>query len=265
MTITLLQTDISWMEADVNIQHATSAIEASPRSDLYVLPEMWATGFVTNPTDETHNQSMRALEWMVSESKQTDCRIAGSLAVKEEREGEEDVWRNRFFLASPDGNVEYYDKHHLFTYGGEDIHYSPGTDRTIIMTDEASILPQICYDLRFPVFSRNGKGEERYDIIIYVASWPASRQAAWDVLLRARAIENQCFVVGVNRAGKDPICSYAGGSCIIDPYGRNVISLNASGHVQTATAEVDMKMLARFRNKFPVLEDADIFGLKPNI
>lgn len=262
MTITLLQTDIRWMEAEANIDVAASAIESCPGSDLYVLPEMWATGFVTEPSDKTNEQSLRALEWMVRQADKADCRIAGSLAVKEAGEEDGEVWHNRFFIASPNGNVEYYDKRHLFTYGGEDIHYSPGTDRTIIMTDEASILPQICYDLRFPVFSRNGKGEERYDIIIYVASWPASRQAAWDVLLRARAIENQCFVVGVNRAGRDPICSYAGGSGIIDPYGRNVISLNSSGHAQTVSAEIDMEMLARFRNKFPVLEDADTFGLK---
>ena len=262
MTITLVQTEIQWMEADVNIHNATSAIESCPGSDLYVLPEMWATGFVTEPSDKTNEESLRALEWMTRQADRADCRIAGSLAVKEAGEDGAEVWHNRFFLVSPGGNVEYYDKRHLFTYGDEDVHYSAGTDRTSVMTDEANILPQICYDLRFPVFARNGKGEERYDIIIYVASWPASRQAAWDTLLRARAIENQCFVVGVNRAGRDPICSYAGGSCIIDPYGRNVISLNSSGHAQTASAEIDMEMLARFRNKFPVLEDADNFALK---
>ena len=150
--------------------------------------------------------------------------------------------------------MEYYDKHHLFTYGGEHNHYTAGDKRVVVEWRGVRILLEICYDLRFPIWSRN-RGD--YDMIIYVASWPTPRVEAWKALLVARAIENQCYVAGVNRVGDDPNCTYCGGSSIIDPYGRH-LAICADSCECEASAEIDMEALEAFREKFPVLKDADI-------
>ena len=148
-------------------------------------------------------------------------------------------------------------KKHLFTYGGEQMHYTPGTERVIVNFRGMRFLLQVCYDLRFPVWSRNRKD---YDAAIYVASWPTPRVEAWKALLRARAIENQCFVIAANRVGEDPNCQYSGGSAIIDPYGRTLAACE-DGQVCAAEAVMDMDELVAFRKKFPVLEDADPYTL----
>ena len=147
-----------------------------------------------------------------------------------------------------------YDKRHLFSYGHEDQFFTPGTQRTIVEYQGVRILLEICYDLRFPVWSRNRKD---YDMIIYVANWPTSRMSVWNTLLRARAIENQCFVAGVNRVGHDPVCDYSGGSMLIDAYGK-VVADCGTEQPCCKCAEIDMERLLAFRKKFPVLDDADI-------
>ena len=189
---------------------------------------------------------------MQRKAAERNCAIAGSVAVQENGK-----YYNRFYFVHPDGTVQHYDKKHLFTYGGEDKQFTAGTERVVVHYRGVRILLEVCYDLRFPVWSRN-LGD--YDMILYVASWPTPRVDAWSALLRARAIENQCYVAGVNRMGTDPACEYSGGSAIIDPYGKTMAECPWSCESE-ATAEIDMEKLAAFREKFPVLDDADSFSL----
>lgn len=254
MKLTLLQTDIAWNDAEANIATAERLMDLAPGADLYVLPEMWATGFDPAPTASTAAAAVRALDWMRHAAAYRRCAVAGSLAV--EAEGQ---MRNRFYFVTPD-DVRHYDKRHLFTYGGETAHYSPGRERVVVDWAGTRILLQVCYDLRFPVFARN-RGD--YDLLLYVANWPESRQAVWDTLVRARAIENQCYVAAVNRAGSDPACAYAGGTACIDAYGHTVAHAGTDGTEAVVTAETDLERLRRFRAKFPVLADADTFTVAP--
>ena len=224
---------------------------------LVVIPEMFSTGFATDPVGVAE-KNCESLEWMKSMAASTGCALAGSVATKVS-----DSYRNRFYFAKPDGEVTYYDKHHLFTYSGEHLRYTPGQDRTIVEWGGFRIMLQVCYDLRFPGFSRNSleaDGKAAYDLCIYVASWPESRSGAWKTLLRARAIENQCYVVGVNRVGSDPSCQYSGDSAIIDPYG-DTLAACAPFEECAASVTIDLKPLLDFRAKFPVLKDAD----KPDV
>lgn len=249
MRITILQRDIEWATPEVNRQRADEAIERNPHSDLYLLPEMFSTGFCTCPEGIAESVDSPTLQWMKAKAAQADAAIAGSVAVKD---GEK--YYNRFYFVKPDGSVTAYDKKHLFTYGGEHLRFTAGEERVVVEFRGVRFLLEVCYDLRFPIWSRN-RGD--YDMILYVASWPTPRVEAWSALLVARAIENQCYVAGVNRVGTDPSCEYCGGSVVIDPYGKCIASC-ARGEECEATAEVDMESLRAFREKFPVLNDADI-------
>ena len=249
MRITILQRDIEWATPEVNRQRADEAIDRNPHSDVYVLPEMFSTGFCTSPEGIAESVDSPTLHWMKAKAVQTNAAIAGSVAVKDG-----DRFYNRLYFVRPDGNVTYYDKKHLFTYGGEHLRFTAGEERVVVEFRGVRFLLEVCYDLRFPVWSRN-RGD--YDMILYVASWPTPRVEAWSALLVARAIENQCYVAGVNRVGADPSCEYCGGSVIIDPYGKCIASC-ADWQECEATADVDMESLRAFREKFPVLNDADI-------
>ena len=249
MKITILQRDIVWADPTRNVQRSDEAIDGNPGSDLYVLPEMFSTGFCTQPEGIAEPAENRTVSWMKSKASQTGAAIAGSIAVHEDGR-----YYNRFHFVTPDGNVTTYDKKHLFTFGGEHNRFTAGSERVIVAYKGFRILLEICYDLRFPVWSRN-KGD--YDMIIYVASWPTPRVEAWKALLTARAIENQCYVAGVNRVGTDPGNEYCGGSRVIDPYGK-VIASCEDGKEMEAWAEVDLNVLEAFRAKFPVLDDADL-------
>lgn len=251
MTITLLQQDIVWASPSANQEAAERAILAAPKSDLYVLPEMWSTGFATEPEGiaETDGSS---LHWMEQMAIRMDAAIAGSVATRVD-----DSYYNRFYFVKPTGEVSWYDKHHLFTYGGEHRRYTVGRQRVVVEWRGVRFLLQVCYDLRFPCFSRNRvQGDEAYDVALYVASWPTSRRLPWDTLLRARAIENQCYVCGVDRVGTDPACAYNGGTALIDAYGRTVAAC-PDGEVAALTASIDLEGLRAFRQKFPVLDDRD--------
>ncbi|MGN0053488.1 MAG: amidohydrolase [Bacteroides sp.] len=251
MTITLLQQDIVWASPSANQEAAERAILAAPKSDLYVLPEMWSTGFATEPEGiaETDGSS---LHWMEQMAIRMDAAIAGSVATRMD-----DSYYNRFYFVKPTGEVSWYDKHHLFTYGGEHRRYTAGRQRVVVEWRGVRFLLQVCYDLRFPCFSRNRvQGDEAYDVALYVASWPTSRRLPWDTLLRARAIENQCYVCGVDRVGTDPACAYNGGTALIDAYGRTVAAC-PDGEVAALTASIDLEGLRAFRQKFPVLDDRD--------
>lgn len=269
MKVAISQWNLLWADPEANVKKADQALAAVPEADLYVLPEMFSTGFCTEPegiaegceplglnedliTSGTGPKGPKTLQWMLSRAAQKNCALAGSFAIKEEGR-----FFNRFYFVCPDGKFASYDKRHLFTYGGEDKRFTSGKERVIVPWKGVRILLQVCYDLRFPVFCRN-RGD--YDMIIYVASWPSSRIEVWKTLLRARAIENQCFVVGVNRIGTDPSCEYCGGSAIIDAYGRTLAHC-PDGEESTVAAELNMEALTEFRKKFPVLEDGDGFEL----
>ena len=286
MKITIVQPDLAWCDPAANRAHLEKmigrALSAETSSEggsevgsplgaqsgeaplskfsepgLVVIPEMFSTGFATDPVGVAE-ENCESLEWMKSMVASTGCAIAGSIATKVS-----DSYRNRFYFAKPDGEVAYYDKHHLFTYSGEHLRYTPGQDRSIVEWGGFRIMLQVCYDLRFPGFSRNSldaDGRAAYDLCIYVASWPESRSGAWKTLLRARAIENQCYVVGVNRVGSDPSCQYSGDSAIIDPYGDTLAACTPSEEC-SASATIDLKSLLDFRARFPVLKDAD----KPDV
>lgn len=249
MKVTILQQDMVWEDVAENIRRADASIDSAPISDLYVLPEMFSTGFCTEPEGLAEPLDGPAVTWMKAKAFAKDAAIAGSVAVAENGK-----YYNRFYFVTPDGTVRHYDKKHLFTYGGEHYHYTPGDERVVVEYRGVRIMLEVCYDLRFPIWSRN-RGD--YDMILYVASWPSVRVAAWKSLLVARAIENQCYVAGVNRVGTDPSNEYCGGSTIIDPYGK-VIASCKDGVTMSASAEVDMEVLEAFRAKFPVLNDSDV-------
>ena len=253
MKIVVLQRDIVWAQPAENCRRCSDAIDRNPGADLYVLPEMFSTGFCTNPVGIAETTDSDTLKWMKAVAAEKDAAIAGSVAVTDG-----DNFFNRFYFVKPDGSVTHYDKKHLFTYGGEHHRFTPGEERVVVEWRGVRILLEICYDLRFPVWARN-RGD--YDMILYVASWPTPRVAAWSALLVARAIENQCYVAGVNRVGTDPACEYCGGTVVIDPYGKAIAEC-PMGEESEASAIVDMDALEAFREKFPVLNDADEFERK---
>lgn len=257
MKVTILQTDIAWAQPELNEKKAERLILNAPKSDLYILPEMWNTGFITNPDSTLKDgilqqhceSSCHSLEWMKDIAAGKNCAICGSIATRTDN----GKWVNRHYFVRPDRTVSYYDKRHLFGYGGEHTHFTSGNSRTVVEYNGLRFLLATCYDLRFPSWLRYN---DDYDAIILVANWPASRQNAWQILLRARAIENQCYVLAANRTGADKNCTYSGRSAIIDAYGMTVAQCNSKDE-QTITAEIDAERLDKFRNKFRVLDDRD--------
>lgn len=254
MNVTLVQYDVAWLDKAANMKIAGDMIAGCGVTDLIVLPEMFATGFCMDARKiaEPENGG-ELLAWMKRMAYEKNAAIAGSMAV--------DVGKgccNRLCFVTPDGVVEHYDKRHLFSYSEENLHYLCGKQRKIVEFRGVRILLQICYDLRFPVWSRNC-GD--YDLALYVASWPVNRIAVWDLLLKARAVENQCYVVGANRVGADPVCDYTGNSAIIHPYGKAMAELR-DGESGCVSAELDMEWLSGFRDKFPSLRDADKFHIE---
>lgn len=251
MVITLLQQDIVWADPEENQEAAYKAIKNAPKSDLYVLPEMWSTGFATEPEGIAEKEHS-SLNWMKQMAHRLDAAVAGSIATEEDGK-----FYNRFYFVTPDWKEVHYDKHHLFTYSGEQHRYTAGQEKVIVEWRGVRFLLQVCYDLRFPIFARNeAEGPNAYDVALYVASWPTSRRTPWDTLLRARAIENQCYVCGVDRVGCDPACEYNGGTAIIDAYGKTVAAC-PDGEISCITTELDLEKLFAFRKKFPVLGDRD--------
>jgi len=216
-------------------------------ADIYVLPEMFATGQYIDPSSVVQTMDGQIVEWMRSKSSELNAAVCGTLPVTENGK----VY-NRLCFCMPDGKMVCYDKHHLFSYSGESEHFTPGHDRVVVEFRGLRILLLICYDLRFPIFSRN---RDDYDAVIYPANWPDKRILAWDILLRARAIENQCFAIAVNRSGSDEFGFYPGHSAVIGPYGDSLVQTDE--RPQMVSTELDMELLTRFRAKFPVLEDAD--------
>ena len=250
MKVAVVQHAIRWGQREENLRQLTTLLDQQAGADLYVLAETFDTGFLA---DNQQDFPFGTILWMQEQARKLDAAVTGSVAIQDEQ----GKLRNRLFFVRPDGTYDYYDKRHLFGYAGETKAYVAGEQRVVTQWRGFRFLLQVCYDLRFPVFSRN-TGD--YDAIIYVANWPARRREVWQTLLKARALENQCFVVGVNRVGSDPACEYLGDSVVINAYGHIIASCNP-GIQEIAVATLDMQELQRFREKFPVLNDADDYQL----
>lgn len=249
--MSLIQCSIEWLAADRNRQSAEKFIAQCEGSDLVVLPEMFTTGFCTVPLCGAESGEP-TLKWMQQMAERYNVTLAGSVAV--EIVG---LYYNRMYFVRPDGSYEKYDKHHLFSFAGEHNHYRAGQERVIVELKGVRILLLICYDIRFPVWCRN-RGD--YDMILCVANWAKPRRMPWDTLLRARAIENLSYVCGVNIVGDDPTSYYTGGTAAINYKGDTIVMVEDEKE-GIATFDLDMEALEAFRERFPVLNDADKFRL----
>ena len=244
--------DMAWEDTDANLELLDVMLEQlEAGTDLVVLPETKSTGFTMQSEKYAEGEKGRAVRWMKSFAVRRNCHITGSLIY---REGKGPVY-NRLFWISPDGIEDHYDKRHLFRPGGEKENFQAGEERKLFRLGAFRILPQICYDLRFPVFSRN---RDDYDVMIYVANWPSSRQQVWETLTRARAMENQSYLLGCNRVGSDGTgVASSGGTCFIDPMGNEIHRMDSSPGI--LSCELDLEKLKDFRKKFPAWKDADSF------
>lgn len=259
VTVSALQAPLARGNPEANRQQFAEQISGAEPADVYVLPEMFASGFALAGNAIAEPQPGPSLAWMQQQAEAHNAAITGSLAIQQ---GEHCY--NRMYWVTPDGKVQHYDKRHLFRMAGEHQRYAPGCARKIVHWRGLRFLLQVCYDLRFPAFSRNFQQHSQgdYDVIIYVASWPAPRRKAWTALLPARAIENQAYVIGVNRSGEDHRGNLFSGDSAIYDYLGNTLS-TAEDRVSCAIhAELSLEKLNNFRNKFPVGLDADQFDFK---
>lgn len=261
LSITTIQTDLHWENREANLNMFTEKIRSiEGNTHVVVLPEMFATGFTMKPEQYAETMEGTAVSWMRMMAKEKNIILAGSLSIKE---GEE--FFNRFIWMLPNGQQGQYDKRHCFTLGGEDEHYSPGSKRVIASVGGWRINLQICYDLRFPVWARqqtqpdpDQEPSPEYDLIINVANWPEKRSNHWKTLLQARAIENQSYVVGVNRVGLDGNgLNHSGDSMVIDPFGEILYHCSAKEEINTAVLE--KSKLEEIRGKFGFWKDGDPF------
>lgn len=254
MKIALIQYSPVWENIEVNLKTLTLKINSiAEKIDLIVLPEMFSTGFSMKPNGISETENGRAVQWMIEIAKSKQIAITGSLIIEENKS-----YYNRLFFVFPDGSYKTYNKKHLFSLASEEKVYESGKEKLIVNYKGWNICPLICYDLRFPVYSRIV--EKAYDLLIYVASWPDQRIYAWDSLLKARAIENMSFVVAVNRSGEDASENkYSGHSQVIDYLGKYIQEPMIDEQIVIVTLQKDG--LEKARNRFAFLDDADKFEL----
>ena len=260
LKVVLIQSDIVWENTEQNLKNFEKKLaDVSAQPDLIVLPEMFGTGFTMNVKKCAEKENGKIVSWLKQQAKTKNCVIAGSVLI-------EDMGKyfNSMFWMKPDGTYDVYKKRHLFRMGNEHKTMSQGTERKIVELNGWRINLQICYDLRFPVWSKNNfkVGNYEYDVLLYIANWPEVRSHAYNSLLIARAIENQSYVVWVNRVGNDGNKIYhSGDSMIADPYGKILLQAEA-GKEQTITEILSKQKLEHFRNKFKVGLDWDEFYIK---
>lgn len=264
LSLTLVQPNLIWESPVDNYRNLNKQLSkiGKGETDVVVLPEMFSTGFSMNAKKLAEEMEGPSMQWMFETSQGLKSAICGSLIIKEEKK-----YYNRFIWMEPDGHYDFYDKRHLFRMAKEEKVYTASKEGFVIEYKGWGFCPMVCYDLRFPVWSRNrllGKGVKAkydYDVLLYVANWPAIRSYAWEHLLYARAIENQAYVAGVNRVGKDGNdIEYTGDSMLVNPLGEKISSIK-SKKAAIETIELNWKALQDIRAKFPVLLDADEFGL----
>jgi omega-amidase len=254
MKLALIQSFLFWENPNANRNHFEEKIKAISESiDLIILPEMFSTGFTMNPKDVAETMEGETIMWLIHLAKAKNTAITGSLVIRENNN-----FYNRLVFIFPSGEIQFYDKRHLFTLAGEDEIYTAGRNKLIIEYKGWKICPLICYDLRFPVFARN---VEEYDVLIYVANWPEIRINAWDTLLKARAIENMCYTIGVNRIGEDNNgFQHNGHSQAIDFLGNYILKPAETKSV--FIVELNKEELISARKKFNFLNDRDSFVLE---
>lgn len=263
LRVSILQTDITWENKQENLRRLREKLEKlRGETEIAVLPETFSTGFSMNADRLAEPADGPTLSTLRRWAAEFDMAIAGSYIACDaapDSTGQPMPCHNRGFFLTPEGESWYYDKHHLFRMGNERAHFQAGNHRLLLHYRGWNILLLICYDLRFPVWSRNVDNE--YDLLVYVANWPASRRNVWDTLLRARALENQAYVCGVNRIGCDAHqLRHNGGSIIYSPKGEVLAQVN-DDEEGTATASLDLSALHEFRTRFPAWKDADPFKL----
>lgn len=252
LTLTLIQEQIHWQQPAANRDHFERRILEAPASDLILLPEMFSTGFSLQSSQLAETMSGDSIHWMTRMAKESGAVVAGSLILEDEGH-----YYNRLIWMRPDGTFAFYDKRHLFRMADEHHHYTPGDERLVVTLNGWRICPLVCYDLRFPVWSRNNNG---FDLLLYVANWPEKRRLHWQRLLPARAIENLCYVAGLNRVGEDGNgIAYSGDSVVISPKGEEL--LNAGSDAGLFTVQLNHEELASYREIFPAHLDADHFSL----
>ena len=265
LTITTIQSHLIWEDKAANLRMLEQKIVGiEEKTEIVVLPEMFNTGFSMRPEALAETMDGESVEWMKRVSRKNGIVLTGSIMIEEEGN-----YYNRLIWMLPNGQYGHYDKRHLFAFGEEDKHYSPGNKRLIASVKGWKINLLVCYDLRFPVwarqvplsFGRGVGGEVEYEVLIYVANWPERRSHAWKTLLCARAIENQCYVVGVNRVGNDGKNVYhSGNSLVIDPLGQVLYHMADEEDVNTITLQKEL--LEEVRSKFPFWKDADSFNIE---
>jgi omega-amidase len=260
LSITTIQTNLFWENPSANLRMLEEKIGSIPgHTEVVLLPEMFTTGFSMRPADLAEKMDGPTLVWMKEMSVKHKIVLAGSLIIEENEH-----YYNRLVCMLPNGQYGYYDKRHLFAFGEEHTHYTKGNKRLIASVKGWKLNMQICYDLRFPIWSRQqpepGSEPPEYDVLIYVANWPERRSHAWKTLLCARAIENQAYVVGVNRVGKDGNDIYhSGNSMVIDPLGEVLYHMADDEDVFTIT--LHKEHLDQVRAKYPFLADGDKFRI----
>ena len=261
LTISTIQTDLHWESKEANLRMLEEKISSLyQKTEIIILPEMFTTGFSMKPELLAETMDGPALHWMKKMSAENRVILTGSLIIEEDKK-----YFNRLIWMMPNGEYGYYDKRHLFGYAEEDKHYSAGSKRLIVSVKGWKLNMMVCYDLRFPVWARQSPVKDKspayeYDVLLYVANWPDRRSHAWKTLLCARAIENQCYVVGVNRVGTDGNdIYYSGNSLVIDPLGEVLYHMADEEDIFTIT--LSKERLEEVRTKFPFLKDADRFSL----
>ena len=253
MKVALFQTKLAWEQPETNRKFIEEYfLNEAIDFDLFVLPEMFTSGFTMHPEKISETMQGETISWLKKLAKIKNCAITGSLVIHEN-----DNYYNRMVFVHPSGKIDAYDKRHLFTLAGEEKVYTKGNEKAIVNYNNWNICLQICYDLRFPVFARN---VENYDLLLYVANWPKVRIMAWDALLKARAIENMTYTIGVNRIGTDAnALEYTGHSKIIDFLGNEILSCESESGV--FIIEIDKNQQTQTRQKMNFLNDKDAFQL----
>lgn len=262
LTCTIIQTALHWEDRQANLEMFEQKINNLQQSThVIILPEMFSTGFSMKPSELAETMDGTTVQWMKRMAAQKKVVLTGSVIIEDEG-----TYFNRMIWMLPNGQYGHYDKRHLFAFAGEDRHYTPGSQRLIASVNGWKINLQVCYDLRFPVWARQSSSAEQdagleYDLLIYVANWPEKRNHAWKTLLQARAIENQSYVIGVNRVGEDGNGHrYSGDSMIIDPMG--AVLYHKANEEDIHTLTLDKEQLADVREKFPFWKDRDVFRIE---
>ena len=254
LNIAVFQLDLVWENPEANRAKIDELLlNTNTNTDIVFLPEMFTTGFSMNVSELAETMDGETVQWMKKRSSKHQLALCGSLIIEETGQ-----FYNRLLFVEPSGEIHFYNKRHLFTMSNEESHFQKGTERLIVHYKGWRICPLICYDLRFPVWSRN---RNEYDLLVYSANWPRNRNEVWNTLLKARAIENQSYVVGVNRVGIDGSeIDYSGSSQVLNPKGEHLVK-SLSDTEEVLIASLSFQEMADFRSKFPVLNDADDYYL----